>query len=881
MRELDQLKVALGDRYSLREELGRGGMATVYLADDERHHRRVAIKVVRPDLAATLGPERFLREIEVTAGLVHPHIVPLLDSGEAGGRLFYVMPYVEGESLRARLTREKQLPLDDALQIAREVADALGYAHGRAVVHRDVKPENILLAAGHALMTDFGIAQAVTLAGGERLTGTGVSVGTPEYMSPEQATGAEVDARSDIYALGAVTYEMLSGSPPHTARTSQAVVVKVLTERPVPLRALRDTVPEAVDRAVLRSLAKVPADRFATTAEFARELQAPAPAASVTWPGLPRRRRLRRLAAYALAGGALVAAAVFLGRDVAGRRPEAATAGGPSFRQLTFTGHAIRAAISPDGRFIAYAATPGERSRMIVKLQELAGGRAIDVTDSFNIVGSLRFSRDGSRLLVPAIRGDSTGLYIVPLLGGEPRRVAQLPSFAFLASSPDGQSVAWFERKEEDRTLLIVQSLSDDGRSDTTAVPLRLVSWPDWSPDGRWIAVTHDLPQRLSLVSRDGKVIQPLVAGNNEIRSPRWSARGDAIYYAQSTGFAATAQDLMKVPVNTRTGRPAGAPVLLAAGLPLEEFDVAADGRLMVHDRSRAVGHVWAATLAGIRRGASVAPTQIVGGTGLNARPVISPDGRSVAFIRGDEQRQDLYVVPVAGGTPERVTFLETIILDPAWSPDGASLAFGAHTPGGPALMAVSLADRQSRRMSPSAVPAIGDQAGSMILWTRAGVIVFVATDTASRSADLRVFDPSTGREAALALPPGYGPVAIPVASADGQRVVVVGVTREAPRQWGRFIVSLADGSARPLGRLGGTPALWPRADLVYVVAKREGVTEVWSVSPDGGRRVLEFRLPIACGSLSLSGDLTHMACDVWTSETDLWLAENLDPGRR
>lgn len=241
---MHRLSAALHDRYRVDREVGAGGMATVYLAHDLKHERDVAIKVLHPDLGAALGAERFLSEIKTTAKLQHPHILPLLDSGEADGLLYYVMPYVRGETLRARLEREHQLPIPDALLIAREVADALNAAHGLGIVHRDVKPENILLQDGHALVADFGIALAVQTAGGARMTQTGLSLGTPSYMSPEQAMGERsVDARSDIYALGAVAYEMLSGEAPFTGTSVQAIVAKVLASEPEPLRTLRKTVP--------------------------------------------------------------------------------------------------------------------------------------------------------------------------------------------------------------------------------------------------------------------------------------------------------------------------------------------------------------------------------------------------------------------------------------------------------------------------------------------------------------------------------------------------------------------------------------------------------------------------------------------------------------
>src|SRR2546426_1033286 len=265
-------------------------MATVYLARDLKHGRPVAIKVLRPEIAAALGPERFLREIEVAARLTHPHILPLHDSGEAARFLYYVMPYIESESLRDRLEREGQLPLEEALRITREVASALSYAHGHDVVHRDIKPENILLSGGEAVVADFGIARAITQAGGTRLTETGIPVGTPAYMSPEQASGGgPIDGRSDIYSLACVLYEMLAGEPPYTGPSAQVVIAKRFTD-PVPsVRRLRETVPPAVDAAITRALAKAPVDRFVTAAQFAEALM---PSGA---PAVQSRRSARRL----------------------------------------------------------------------------------------------------------------------------------------------------------------------------------------------------------------------------------------------------------------------------------------------------------------------------------------------------------------------------------------------------------------------------------------------------------------------------------------------------------------------------------------------------------------------------------------------------------
>jgi serine/threonine protein kinase len=270
---LARLRAVLADRYTVDRELGRGGMAIVFLAQDQKHHRKVAIKVLKPELAAALGRERFLREIETAAGLSHPHILPLHDSGEADGFLYYVIPYVEGESLRERLDRERQLPLDDALQIAREVTDALGYAHRHNILHRDIKPGNILLSGGHALVTDFGIARAITATGVGQLTEVGTLVGTPAYMSPEQVDGSPyIDGRADIYSLGCVLFEMLVGEPPFRGSWLTAVIANRLTSPMPSPRAFRQLVPEAIDAAVRKAMADLPADRFATAAQFAEGL---------------------------------------------------------------------------------------------------------------------------------------------------------------------------------------------------------------------------------------------------------------------------------------------------------------------------------------------------------------------------------------------------------------------------------------------------------------------------------------------------------------------------------------------------------------------------------------------------------------------------------
>ena len=313
---MERLKLALADRYTIEKEVGAGGMATVYLAEDLKHHRKVAVKVLRPELAAALGPERFLREIEIAAQLQHPHILPLHDSGEADGFLYYVMPYVKGESLRERLAQHGELPIVDAVKILREVVDALTHAHEQGVVHRDIKPDNVMLSGRHALVTDFGVAKAMSEATGRaKLTTAGVALGTPSYMAPEQATAdPTMDHRADIYAVGAVGYEMLTGRPPFTGTTPQMILAAHVTEAVEPVTKHRESVPHALNDLILRCLEKKPADRWQSAEELLPQLEAlatpsggitptaTAPVAAVTQKALPIPTMIAAAAGLALLG---------------------------------------------------------------------------------------------------------------------------------------------------------------------------------------------------------------------------------------------------------------------------------------------------------------------------------------------------------------------------------------------------------------------------------------------------------------------------------------------------------------------------------------------------------------------------------------------------
>jgi serine/threonine-protein kinase len=430
MLNADRLTAALAGRYTIVRQLGQGGMATVYLAHDVRHERHVALKLLRPELAAVVGADRFLKEVKTTAHLQHPHILPLHDSGEAADSVYYVMPFVEGESLRDRLLREKLLPIDDAVRIAREVLSALDYAHRHGVVHRDIKPENILLHDGQALVADFGIALAMSSASDDtRLTETGMSLGTPHYMSPEQAMGErDISGRSDVYAMGCVLYEMLLGEPPFTGPTAQSIIARVITEEPRRMVPQRKTIPPHVEAAALKALAKLPADRFASAAEFAGALgrsdssgverAAASERAAHTHAALWRQPVL--VASIAVAAVSVGVAAFTLSRARADTGAPEVRFDVPQATDARMVDAYEPLAISPDGRTIAIALQRGGSS--LVQVRPLGDVRMRGIAGTEGAT-NIAFSADGN--WIAFTRG--TSLFKVPLGGGQPTKVADVP----------------------------------------------------------------------------------------------------------------------------------------------------------------------------------------------------------------------------------------------------------------------------------------------------------------------------------------------------------------------------------------------------------------------------------------------------------------------
>jgi len=681
---IDRLTTALADRYRVTRELGAGGMATVYLAHDRKHERDVAIKVLHPDLGAALGGERFLTEIRTTARLQHPHILPLLDSGEADGLLYYVMPLVTGETLRARLERKRQLPIADAVRIAREVASALDYAHRQNVIHRDIKPENILLHDGSALVADFGIALAVQSAGGQRMTQTGPSLGTPSYMSPEQAMGERtIDARSDIYALGAVTYEMLVGEAPFTGATVQAVVAKVLSAEPERLTMVRKTIPPHVEHAVLMALAKLPADRFASAAEFATALStnsgATYAATSATTGATAPSPRAQRLLTAALIVTTATAAVALWGWLTPASSPDDVTRDRIilSDSLATSTNGTIGRTmdIAPDGSAIVFTHGQGESTQLYLKRRDEVTSTVIPGTSGQPTAPT--FSPDGQWLAYAG--GRDRKLYTIPRAGGAPTALADSLRAA-------NTSVAWLETD----TVLYVHMDNGLRAVSRNGGPSRIIVAADTG--GRLVRNVSALPggrsalfmlceagcNRSALLAVDLRTNKTTRLAEDALDA--WWLPGGVVAYAARDGQVYAAPFDVKTLSFTRTpvavltgvrGTPGNADMVVSAsGTALY---VPGNGMLAVSSDAMPV---W------VSRSGTATPVDTgwrVGTAFENGRTLaLSPDGKQLAvMVLRSGVSSDIWVKQLdrAPFTNTRVTFGGGNA-NPVWSPDGRSLLF-------------------------------------------------------------------------------------------------------------------------------------------------------------------------------------------------------------
>ncbi len=699
----ERLAAALSDRYRIERELGQGGMATVYLAEDLKHDRKVAIKVLKPELAAVLGADRFLAEIKTTASLQHPNILPLFDSGTADGFLYYVMPYVEGESLRDRLNREKQLPVREAVDLTTEVADALDYAHRQGVVHRDIKPENILLHEGRPMVADFGIALAVSAAAGGRMTETGLSLGTPHYMSPEQATAEpDITGRSDVYSLASVLYEMLTGDPPHTGSSAQQIIMKIVTEEPAPVTKLRKSVPPNVAAAVAKGLEKLPADRFDSAKAFAEALGDPGfritgrEAAGAGPHGTSRK-------AWAVAAGSLALAAVSLA--VAGwaltRRPGGVRDLGTPPSSPVHVNEVRAFSVSPDGSFLVYIAQKGATTELWYRSLETGEGHAIPGTDGAYTTPLI--SPDGKRLAVGVSAGNGYQMKVMDIDGRSSSAVASITlSFGgawaedgrIFFSDDNGRALRWIDPLGGgardvavggyclDPVLVRKGQVLCGGRSD------KFASSRDLSSPGR-IRYWHH-----ATGSEGGK---PELLRGADFRV----VDGRYLVYMGIDG------SIMATRIESLDSLTVGRSVSLVPGVRSEDytgtgqFDLTRDGTLVyLPGTNAAVGR-----LVRIAADGRIEPLPVEQAAHLRFRE--SPDGRRLATVVEGIQQQELRVYDLPAGTHQTVA--EGSFIDvPVFSPRGDRIAYSvSEEPGRESLVSRLLDSSKPPRVLATVEPPV------------------------------------------------------------------------------------------------------------------------------------------------------------------------------
>ena len=816
-----RLSAALQGRYRVERQLGEGGMATVYLAEDLKHRRNVALKVLKPEVAAAVGAERFLAEIRTTASLQHPHILPLFDSGEADKLLFYVMPHVEGESLRERLDREHQLPVDEAVRIVANVAEALDYAHRQGVIHRDIKPANILLLDGMPVIADFGIALAVSHSEGGRLTETGLSLGTPHYMSPEQATGDQnVGPSTDIWALGCVLYEMLVGDPPYAGSTPQAVLGKIITQDVASVTESRRSVPANVNAAIGKALEKVPADRFKSAADFATALADVGfrHGAEGRWAwGGSARGPWNRLSIGLAATVAVLALGLVWSTSTsprAGPRALARFDVTPGEGQRWPLVPGVDFALSPDGSRIVFVGVgTGVRTQLWQRLVEDL--EAVPVPDTEGALGPI-LSPDG---LSVAFQSDGS-VRTVALRGG--------PTLTLAAgTNPEWGSdgTIYFIR---DNIIYRVPATGGEPTAVTTPMEGYIQRYPDALPDGRGLLLTLTVPgplpaqSRIGVVGPDGGEVREILTGT----MARYSASGHIVY--------ATAEgSLMAAPFDTRRLEVTGPSVavvddVMVKGGSASLFALSESGTLLY-----GTGAGRESELVWVSRAGEVESVDSAW-TGEFFFPALSPDGSRLAVSLQVGASNHIWVKQLDRGPSLKLTFEGSFNQTPTWTPDGASVTFGSDQAGASFDLWTKRADGSAQ----AALVVDQDRALSAALWSQDGEwLVFRTGNDDAGIGDILALRPGEDTAPVSLVATGFREQA-PTLSPDGRWMAY---SSNETGTYDVYVVPFPNASAKwAVSAGGGTEPLWSHGgrELFYrngqgdMVAVRVETEPTFSVGP-------------------------------------------------
>jgi serine/threonine protein kinase len=857
--------------YLILDRLGAGGMGVVYKAEDTKLKRTVALKFLTPQaLGSEEEKSRFVHEAQAAAALDHPNICTVHEIDETEGQTFIAMACIDGPTLKERV-QAGPLKLDEVLDIGIQVAEGLREAHEKEIVHRDIKPGNIKVTEkGQAKIMDFGLAK---LKGATKLTTTGTTLGTVAYMSPEQAKGEEVDHRADIWSLGVVLYEMVTGQLPFKSEYEQAVVYSIMNEDPEPLTGLRTGVPMELERIVSKALEKKKEDRYQHVEDMLIDLRRlkrdtsevlPKSMKALTIKGRKLRTTRLILGGFAAVAIIFILISIFFNKFI---KREPTTQIQPTHRQITFTGKVSYPSISPDGKFIAFASEVSAAEEKVF-VQELTGGQPLEIFKDKGIV-HLGWSPDGSELLISAYNDSVYGSYIVPRLGGTSRKMTYFP---FTSWSPDGSRFAgsWLPQKRiwfTNKSTGDITSISLDG----SFTWLRDV---DWSPVGDLLLFLTSGQEQYTIwtIRTDGTQQHKIVEDSARLSSPRWSSKGDAIYYLRSHGQT---MDLMKIKIAPSTVKAKESAQAIQTGLQAGDFfTLSKDNKQLLYTRAQNYSNLWLASYEDNQ----IRAKQLTTGTSLVFYSNISPDGKMVAFSRGNLLQSNIFVMPLEGGKIQQLTFFNSFCDGPAWSPDGKKIAFGSRQGGIPRVWIVKSSGGTPRPFQKTELS--GDD--FFLVWSPCTNILYHWLG----NRNFHLLNPETEEEWPLVANDSVGWMFYPCYSPDCRKVAVRW-NRKIPPKPGIWLISLEDSSQIFLQPTYSRPIGWSEAgNLIYYSNYLQPgwffdilSPEILMIPVSGGKEKTFMALPFEnITNIRMLPSGKKFVCSVIETQSDVWLMENFDP---